>query len=88
VRELCLKQIATLNLFLSLEDPATFTMTAEFEKLGFFFAGLLPRGDMGDTLILQYLNNVPMDYGKLRLHTDMAREILAYIKDHDPNAEL
>ena len=88
VRDLCLKQIATLNLFLSLEDPATFSMTAEFEKLGFFFAGVLPCGDIGDTLILQYLNNVPLDYGKLRIHTDMARDILAYIKAHDPNAAI
>jgi hypothetical protein len=88
VRELCLKQIATLNLFISLEDPATFSMTEEFEKLGFFFAGLLPCSAMGDTLILQYLNNVPLDYGKLRLYTDMAKEILGYIKAHDPNASL
>ena len=88
VRDLCLKQIATLNLFISLEDPATFSMTAEFEKLGFFFAGILPCGDIGDTLILQYLNNVPLSYDKLVIYTDMAREILAYIKRYDPNAAL
>lgn len=86
VHELCLKQIATLNLFVSLEDPAAFSLAAEFEQLGFFFAGVLPCSEIGDALILQYLNNVPLDYGKLRLHTDMAREILAYIRARDPNA--
>ena len=86
VRELCLKQIATINLFIRLEDPSAFSMTAEFEKLGFFFAGILPCGDIGDTLILQYLNNVPLDYNKLRLHTAMAHDILAYIKQCDPHA--
>ncbi len=88
VRELCLKQIASINLFLGLEQPETFAMTAEIEKLGFFFAGILPCTDIGDALILQYLNNVPLDYGKLMLHTDLAKEILAYIQKHDPNAAL
>ena len=88
VRDLCLKQIATINLFISLEDPATYCMTAEFEKLGFFFAGILPCEGIGDTLILQYLNNVSLDYEKLLLHTGMARDILAYIKAHDPNIPL
>jgi len=88
VRELCLKQIACIDLFLSLEDPATCHLTAEFEKLGFFFAGMLPCTQNGDALILQYLNNVPLDYDKLQLYTDMSREILGYIRRHDPNAGL
>ena len=60
-------------------------MTAEFEKLGFFFAGILPESRMGDVLILQYLNNVEFDYDKMHILTDLAKELSAYIKAHDPN---
>jgi serine/threonine-protein kinase RsbW len=84
LRGFCLKQVAAINLFLNLEDPATFLLTQEFEKLGFFFAGILPRARVGDTLILQYLNNVDLDYSKIAAYTEMAKEILAYIQAHDP----
>ncbi|MCY3020934.1 MAG: ATP-binding protein [Planctomycetota bacterium] len=88
LRDLCLKQVAAIDLFLRLEDPATSYMTAEFEKLGFFFAGILPRGEIGESLILQYLNNVPFDYGKVVVYADVAKELLAYIRAHDPQAAL
>lgn len=85
LRDLCIKQIASIQLFLNLEDPLTASLCAEFERLGFFFAGILPGAAIGDTLILQYLNNVPFDYGKLRIHTEMGKELTAYIKGLDPN---
>jgi len=84
LRRLCLQQVAAINLFLNLEDPATFLLTQEFETLGFFFAGVLPSGRFGDSLILQYLNNVDLDYSKIAAYTDMSKEILAYIQAHDP----
>jgi hypothetical protein len=31
---------------------------------------------------------VPLDYGKIVLYTDMAKEIMAYSKACDPNASL
>ncbi|MGA2986751.1 MAG: hypothetical protein ABSG32_23360, partial [Terriglobia bacterium] len=84
LRGFCLQQVAAINLFLNLEDPATFLLTEEFEKLGFFFAGVLPCARVGDSLILQYLNNVDLDYSKIAAYTDTAKEILAYIQAHDP----
>ena len=88
LRALCLRQVAAVNLFLPLQEPATFCVTSELEQLGFFFAGVLPETPIGDALILQYLNNVPLDYGKIVLYTDMAKEIMAYSKACDPNASL
>ena len=88
LRQFCVQQIACINLFLSLEDPATFSLAAEFEKLGFFFAGILPYSRIGDALILQYLNNVALDYSKIVAYSDVAKELLVYIKDRDPNAAL
>jgi len=86
LKELCLKKIEVINLYLNLSDPLTADMAENFEKLGFFFAGVMPGGiDGGDALILQYLNNVPIDYGQIKLASDIARRILAHIKRNDPN---
>jgi len=88
LRDLCLRQIAAVNLFLPLEDPTTWFVTAELENLGFFFAGILPETYLGDVLILQYLNNVDLDYGKIQIYAPIAQDILAYIQTRDPNGDL
>ncbi len=85
LRGFCLQQYAAINLFLNLEEPSTYHLTAEFEKLGFFFGGILPCGRIGDMLILQFLNNVDLDYTKIIAYSDVAQEMLAYIRAHDPN---
>ena len=54
-------------------------------KLGFFFAGILPQAACGDSLILQYLNNVAFDYGKVQAYSPVSKELLAYIKARDPH---
>jgi anti-sigma regulatory factor (Ser/Thr protein kinase)/GNAT superfamily N-acetyltransferase len=88
LRKFCLEKMAAINLFLNLGDPSTCHLTTEFEKMGFFFAGILPRGRVGDTLCLQYLNNVDLDYSAVATYTDMAKELLGYIQQHDPNEML
>ena len=85
LRGFCLQQYAAINLYLSLEEPSTYHLTAEFEKLGFFFGGILPCGRIGETLILQFLNNVDLDYTKITAYSDAAKEMLAYIRARDPN---
>ncbi len=87
-RNLCLRHVAAIQLFLPLEDPLTCFLTAEFEALGFFFSGILPMASTGDTLILQYLNNVVIDYDRIVLHTEAAREIRDYVRQMDPNLAL
>ncbi len=88
LRELCLKNVAAIQLFLNLKDPITFFMAVEFEKMGFFFAGILPLAMVGDALILQYLNNVRIDYDKIVLYSDEARQIRDYVREMDPNLNL
>jgi len=86
VKELCLKKTEILNLFLNLSDPLTCIYAAQFEKLGFFFAGILPGGFAdGDALILQYLNNVPSDYHTIQVKSAIAGKLLAYVRKQDPN---
>jgi serine/threonine-protein kinase RsbW len=56
--------------------------------MGFFFAGILPLALAGDTLILQYLNNVRIDYDKIVLYSEEARQIRDYVREMDPNFDL
>jgi hypothetical protein len=58
------------------------------KNIGFFFAGVMPGGlAAGDALILQYLNNVPIDYEQINITSNIAHQILAHIKSHNPNSE-
>ena len=67
-------------------DPLTPHFCTQFEKLGFFFGGVLPGSlQDGDALIMQYLNNVLVDYDAIQLESDIANKILDHIRAHDPN---
>jgi serine/threonine-protein kinase RsbW len=85
LRHYCVENYPTINLYLRLSDPLTWRMTEEFENLGFFFAGVIPEFRFGETLALQYLNNVELDYSKIILVSEMAKELMGYIRDHDSN---
>ena len=86
VKEICRQKTETINLFLNMSDPLTGTYAPQFEKLGFFFAGILPGGfKNGDALILQYLNNVPIDYDAIQVKSPIAQRLLAYVREQDPN---
>ena len=49
------------------------------EMLGFFFAGIIPEMFEGDALRLQYLNNVNIDFEKVRIASDFGKKLLAYV---------
>ena len=75
-----------IHLRLPLKDPQTVGTTVNMEKAGFFFAGVLPGGlRESDALILQYLNNIPVDYGKIKAISEMGWELVTYIRERDPN---
>jgi serine/threonine-protein kinase RsbW len=86
LRDLCIRRTAAIQLMLPLENPATCFMTKAIEDMGFFFSGILPHESVGEVLCLQYMNNVPFDYDKVMVYTDMAKELLAYMRERDPNA--
>jgi len=85
LKEFRLKRYDVISLYLNLRDPRIFHLAAEFEALGFFFGGILPGASVGEALVLQYLNNVAIDYDSIKLDTEASREILAYVKLQDPN---
>lgn len=84
LKELCFKKIEAINIYLDLCDPFTAIFTEKFEKMGFFFAGVLPTKSR-QNLILQYLNNVPIDYSKIITITDFGKILISYVKSLDPN---
>lgn len=84
VKKLCIDKYEVITLCLNLHDPMTSKLTREFESLGFFFIGILPGAKSGDQLVLQYLNNILINYEGIQLYSDFAKELLAYIKERDP----
>lgn len=87
VKELCFKKIETVNLYIDLCDELTPVVIDDIEKTGFFFAGILPS-EKKQYLILQFLNNVLIDYSKIITVTKFGFDLLQYIKNQDPNLQL
>lgn len=79
-----LDRLETIYLYLPLQHPATAGLTASFEELGFFFAGLQPGRAGKDLLLLQYLNNQRYDYQKLKAATDFGQRLIDYVRSCDP----
>jgi len=84
LKELCLKHIEVIQLPCDLTNPLTYGLVKQFEELG-FFCGIWPESDAGDALILQYLNNVSIDYGKIEIASTLGRKMLDYVESLDPN---
>ncbi|MCF8229009.1 MAG: ATP-binding protein [Bacteroidales bacterium] len=87
LKKLCREEILSIYLHLPLADPLTAKLCREFEKLGFFFAGIMPASENRDRLILQYLNNYAIDYNYIATACDETQEILDYVRSQDPNEQ-
>ncbi len=83
--KLRLQRYDAVELDLDLSDPLTCRVTEEFEELGFFFGGILPGASGRETLMLQYLNNVVIDYEQIKVYSELGRATLDYVKEHDPS---
>ena len=84
VRELCMKRIELIDLRLDMCNKNLITCVPQLEMLGFFFAGVLPDDDK-QYLLLQYLNNVPIDYNKIVCASEFAKGLKEYVENCDPN---
>ena len=81
IKSLSQKRIDIVNLYLNLSNPFVYHYTSKLEKLGFFFAGILPGATQGrDALILQLLNQCPIDFDQIRLHAQPAKDLVRYIR--------
>jgi GNAT superfamily N-acetyltransferase len=89
LHDLCLQRLEIIHLVLNLSDPQSALFCERFEEIGFFFAGVLPRGlSSGDALILQYLNTPHVPYSTIQSASRFASDLIAYVKSCDPNPRL
>jgi len=86
MRKIFADEIQVIELYLSMKDPMTPTIVTQLESMGYIFTGILPETSQGDSLIMQYFNGVHIDYSQIVLVTDVAKQLLEYVKQHDPHA--
>ncbi|KAA6186910.1 hypothetical protein F2Q65_03200 [Thiohalocapsa marina] len=79
------EEINLVEMYLRMTDPATPWVSAEAEKLGFFFTGVLPETRGGDALVMQYFNGIQIDYGDLVIERPETAALLRYVSERDPN---
>jgi anti-sigma regulatory factor (Ser/Thr protein kinase)/RimJ/RimL family protein N-acetyltransferase len=85
LRYLCLRRLDAISLSLPLIHPATCPVSEASEAMGFFFCGVLVDPHQGDRLLLQYLNNVTIDYDRLQIFSETGQALRDYIRTLDPN---
>jgi len=81
-----LDRLETIYLYLPLCQPSTGALCPAMEDMGFFFAGLLPGRAAADWLIMQYLNNLRYDYGRIKVALPFGQELVNYVRACDPVA--
>ncbi|MFH1913220.1 MAG: ATP-binding protein [Pseudomonadota bacterium] len=84
LKHACAQGIISIQLGLPLGNPATKVMTASFEDMGFFFAGVGPDPEGHENLILQYINSTDVDYDSIHAHSELAQDIKQYVQACDP----
>jgi anti-sigma regulatory factor (Ser/Thr protein kinase)/GNAT superfamily N-acetyltransferase len=80
------EDVKVMDVFLNLGALGSDIVATALEKAGFVFTGLIPGGPSGDWLVLQYFNGVVVDYDAIQVEDGFTRELLAYIRAHDPHA--
>ncbi len=79
LQQLIQSNIVGIYADLSLSDQNTPAAVRELEQLGFFFSGIVPELNDGDTLRLQYLNYADFDPDAIVLVSDFAKQLYDYI---------
>jgi len=87
MRKIFADDIQVVELYLSLADPVTPAIVPQLEELGFIFTGILPETAQKDSMIMQYFNGVHINYDDVILISDLAQELLDYVRWHDPYDE-
>jgi serine/threonine-protein kinase RsbW len=80
VGSLCRNNIKVITLYLKLSDPMTYHLGQKMEGLGFTVTGLMPGTEMGDVMVMQYFNNLRIDFESIDLYSEEARRTMDYIR--------
>jgi hypothetical protein len=71
---------------LNLQRPGAAAAVDELERHGFVFVGVRPGGPQTDWLLMERFTGCLVDYDANVVDADEARELLDYIRAHDPDA--
>jgi anti-sigma regulatory factor (Ser/Thr protein kinase) len=77
--KLKVERFETIYIYLNLSDPCTQELAGEFEKLGFFIAGLVPE-DKHIYFVLQYLNNQVYVFDSLQIDSGFGQKLMHYVR--------
>lgn len=80
LRELCLLRFDCIYIDLPLAQPVTESACVAAERLGFFYAGIIPDYlPTGDALRLQYLNNIAINPDRVAVVSDFGKVLFDYV---------
>ena len=85
LKDLRMKRIETIQLYCDMTNPLTYHLTGDVEKLGFFVCGIKPLSTNGEALIFQYLNNICLDFDRIKTATPEGAYLRSYVRAHDSN---
>lgn len=75
-----LRHMDAIFLHLDMEDPCSSYVAEECRGYGFFFSGVLPFGiNNRHKMILQYMNNLEINYEMIKPYAKEAVEVLNYV---------
>lgn len=79
--ELCLKHVDAIFLHITMEDSNCSFVVQQCEQAGFFFCGVLPFGlNNQHVIILQYMNNLQIDFDSIKPYSKSAVDLLEYVR--------
>lgn len=79
VQDLKERKVELIVLDLPLKDPGTAILCPKIENMNFFFCGIMPEYLDGDSIRLQYLNNVAFDPESVDVYSEFAKELFNYV---------
>lgn len=84
MRRLRAQETRVTEMYLNLTDPLTPYVVSIAENLNFFFTGILPGTKGGDSIVMQNMNGVQIEYDAITVVSDTAKALLEYVKQCDP----
>lgn len=77
--------IEVINVYLNASDPSAPALAEALKGSGFFFCGIWPGNESGDEMILVHLGRTVIEYEAIKLYSEFAQGLLAYVRRQDPS---